>query len=91
MVVVVCFLYSNIVSYSQDNIKNFDNSQPISKGGQFPQVGSNDSIPKGTPQIYIPETSHDFGSIMQGSKISHTFKVYNKGDAPLKLIEAKGS
>ena len=43
----------------------------------------------GTPKIFFPETSHDFGSVAQGSKVSHTFVVRNTGDAPLKLIKAK--
>ena len=43
----------------------------------------------GAPKIFFPETSFDFGSIAQGSKVSHTFVVQNIGDAPLKLIDAK--
>ncbi|MDR1981026.1 MAG: DUF1573 domain-containing protein [Tannerellaceae bacterium] len=32
----------------------------------------------------IEETSYDFGEIKEaGEKVSHTFKVVNKGDAPL--------
>lgn len=43
------------------------------------------------PQIYFPEPLHDFGTVPRGSKVSHTFKVINNGNAPLKLIKAKGS
>ena len=43
----------------------------------------------GTPKIFFPDTSHDFGSVAQGSKVSYTFVVRNTGDAPLKLIKAK--
>jgi hypothetical protein len=45
----------------------------------------------GTPKIYFPETFYDFGSIPQGEKVTHTFVVKNIGDAPLKIISAKGS
>lgn len=51
---------------------------------------SSDSV-SGGPQIDFPETSYDFGTIAQGSKVSHTFIVRNVGDAPLRLIRAKGS
>ena len=43
------------------------------------------------PKITFPETEFDFGTISQQTKVSHTFKVKNTGDAPLTLIRAKGS
>lgn len=43
------------------------------------------------PQISFPEREFDFGTISQQSRVSHTFVVQNTGDAPLKLISAKGS
>lgn len=43
------------------------------------------------PLAQFPETLHDFGTIVQGEKVSHTFIVKNVGDEPLKLIKAKGS
>lgn len=45
----------------------------------------------GVPVIHFPEPLHDFGTIASGSKVSHHFKVVNTGDAPLRLIKAKGS
>jgi hypothetical protein len=45
----------------------------------------------GTPIISIPDDKFDFGIIAQGSKVSHKFIIKNIGDAPLKLIKAKGS
>jgi len=45
----------------------------------------------GAPQISFPEMAHDFGTITQGSKVSHKFVVRNIGDAPLRLIRAQGS
>ncbi len=41
------------------------------------------------PKIEFAETSYDFGTVLEKSSISHTFKVKNVGDAPLKLIRAK--
>lgn len=43
------------------------------------------------PKITFPETEFDFGTISQQTKVSHTFRVKNTGDAPLTLIRAKGS
>ena len=42
------------------------------------------------PRIFFPETVFDFGTIPEGSEVTHTFIVKNTGDAPLKLIKAKG-
>jgi hypothetical protein len=50
-----------------------------------------DTVGGGTPKIFFPDTSHDFGSVSQGSKVSYKFVVRNIGDAPLKLIKAKAS
>ncbi len=43
------------------------------------------------PVIFFPEPLHDFGTIATGAKVSHDFKVINKGDAPLRVTNAKGS
>jgi hypothetical protein len=43
------------------------------------------------PVIFFPEPIHDFGTIARGSRVSHNFMVKNNGDAPLRLIKAKGS
>jgi hypothetical protein len=45
----------------------------------------------GAAKIFFPEVDHDFGNVSRRSTLTHTFKVLNKGDAPLKLIKAKGS
>jgi len=45
----------------------------------------------GGPKILFPETTFDFGTVIQGETVSHTFAVRNTGDAPLTLIRAKGS
>ena len=43
------------------------------------------------PQIHFVEPEYDFGTIAQGSKVSHTFVVQNIGTAPLRLIKAQGT
>jgi hypothetical protein len=43
------------------------------------------------PKIHFPETVHNFGAIKQGDNAIHKFEVQNLGEAPLKLIRAKGT
>ena len=37
------------------------------------------------PHVIVPNLSHDFGSIEQGSKVVHQFTIRNTGTAPLTL------
>lgn len=69
--------------------------QTISTAGDIPmlaQASPGDSAqPAGGPRIFLPETEYNFGTVAQDAKVSHKFIVRNVGDAPLKLISAKGS
>lgn len=42
-------------------------------------------------QINFAEKNHDFGKIMQGNMVSHTFEFANTGEAPLVIMDAKAS
>lgn len=45
---------------------------------------SADGIKKSnTPEIQFEKQEHDFGKILQGEQVSHTFKFKNIGNAPL--------
>lgn len=55
------------------------------------QEDSEDAEVTGVPKILFPETSYNFGTIPQGSNVSHTFVFRNVGSAPLRIINAKGS
>ena len=57
-------------------VKNADHSVATDTGG---------------PSISFPESAFDFGTIPQGTKVSHTFAVRNTGNKPLKIIRAKSS
>lgn len=35
------------------------------------------------PQMIVPETRYDFGTITEGQEIRHDFAIENKGQAPL--------
>jgi hypothetical protein len=37
------------------------------------------------PRAVVPTTAHDFGTVLQGEKVSHRFEIQNEGDRPLTL------
>ena len=43
------------------------------------------------PVITFEESVHDFGTIARGTRVEHTFKFKNTGDAPLMIVNAKSS
>ena len=45
----------------------------------------------GAPVIFIPDSIFNFDTVSQNQPITHVFKVYNKGTAPLKLIQARAT
>lgn len=51
-----------------------------------------DAIPVGPlTTISFPETEFDFGDIMDGEKVNHTFTFTNTGTEPLVISKAQGS
>ncbi|MBM4396634.1 MAG: DUF1573 domain-containing protein [Deltaproteobacteria bacterium] len=44
----------------------------------------------GKPKIACDQAEHDYGTVAQGEQVTHTFKVRNAGDAPLKIESARG-
>jgi len=47
--------------------------------------------PGSQPKFTFTETSHDFGKITQGEKVSYSFKFKNTGGSDLVIDEAHGS
>jgi len=43
------------------------------------------------PKIYSPETEHSFGDIVEGTVVSHEFKIVNNGDEELYLIKVNST
>jgi uncharacterized protein DUF1573 len=39
----------------------------------------------GSPKAFAPVQSYDFGAVKKGEKVSHCFRLENRGSAPLKL------
>lgn len=44
-------------------------------------------VPKTGPQIAFKDLSHDFGDMIQGDKVTYTFKFTNSGTEPLLVSE----
>ena len=42
-----------------------------------------------TPDSFFPEDSFDFGKVVDGTQITHDFKVLNRGPAPLVVKRVK--
>ena len=42
-------------------------------------------LAKTPPKMALGETSHDFGTLMEGQPLSHTFVIENRGGEPLKI------
>lgn len=57
----------------------------VSCGGNAKPLNNEPSVasPKGTPLIEIAEDFFDFGSIVEGEIVVHTFKIANTGDGVL--------
>ncbi|WP_136514406.1 MULTISPECIES: DUF1573 domain-containing protein [Geomonas] len=43
------------------------------------------------PEVIVDQGSFNFGSVAQGRKVQHTFKVRNGGDAPLQIKKLEAS
>ncbi len=41
--------------------------------------------------LSVDKTAYDFGEVEQGAPVTATFTITNSGDAPLKLLNVKGS
>jgi len=47
---------------------------------------------KGTlksPSAYVPESRYEFGSVVEGTRLTHGFIVQNKGSVQLKIVRVK--
>lgn len=57
-----------------------------------PNAASAEQKPEGPlPVIAFEKTEHDFGTINEGEKVTHTYKFKNTGEAPLIIQSAQPS
>jgi hypothetical protein len=61
-------------------------AQPAPQEPEKPKT----EVPAGGPRIHYEQPTHDFGTVVDGAQVSHTFVVQNVGTEPLKLIKAVG-
>ena len=90
VVVLLAILVAWLVTNRQEQTLSLS-PQAEARAGQTEEIQQVDTNTTGAPKIEFPETIHDFGSVFQNVSISHTFKVKNVGNAPLRLIKAAAS
>lgn len=70
---------------------------PSGENKLSPDIVNNPSTANGeadsskVPEFYFAETSHHFGEIHEGEKVSYIFKFKNVGGSQLVITQAKGS
>jgi hypothetical protein len=89
--VLPLFLFMLVASCQQQDNKN-DNDEGVS-----PDLVSNPITAEGEkekvklPVMEFETTSHDFGTIVQGEKVAHTFKFKNIGGTDLIISDASAT
>lgn len=68
-----------------------DNASDKVKAENVESAAERDSKETVYPEITFEETEHDFGEIVKGTNVEHTFKFTNTGDAPLVITNASSS
>lgn len=41
------------------------------------------------PEAFLPESVFEFKPVVEGTEVAHAFAIYNRGDAPLKILDIK--
>jgi len=52
-------------------------------------VSTSAQVPQESPAISVPESTYDFGEIMEGGEVAHDFTVRNTGKAPLEINQVR--
>ena len=81
-----------LVTSCGDMAKKADVKEPFSTdlvtNSKTAEVGSEE---KGMPAFTFDKEEHDFGTLIDGEKVTYSFRFTNSGDAPLIISNAKGS
>jgi hypothetical protein len=64
--------------------------QTVRAAMDTPQTPSTTTqVPQESPSIKVPESTYDFGEIMEGGEVAHDFIVTNTGKAPLEINQVR--
>ena len=81
-----------LVSSCGDMAKKVDSNEKLSAdlvmNNKTAEVGV---VKEGMPAFTFEKEEHDFGILIDGEKVSYSFRFTNSGDAPLIISNAKGS
>lgn len=58
--------------------------------GLFPNLGHTATTDaKAGPKVYLTENIYEFQPAIEGTEVVHEFVLFNKGDAPLDILNVK--
>jgi len=93
---VLLFACGDVAKEVGDNTKTLTKKEEVK-----PSLSSNlvmndntsesSSEKSGMPEFNFEKELHDFGQLVDGEKVSYSFKFTNSGNAPLIISNAKGS
>ena len=78
---------NNSNSNSNDTVNSLLSSSLVMNSETGEKVSSQSPM----PEFNFEKDLHDFGQLIDGEKVSYSFKFTNSGDAPLIISNAKGS
>lgn len=79
------------ISCSNNNVSENTKSNVSTDLIQNPVTADGTNSNKGLPEIKFEKLEHDFGAIIDGEKVSYTYKFQNTGGSDLVITSARGS
>jgi outer membrane biosynthesis protein TonB len=77
---------------STDSARESLNTTPAATTAVNPNAPATPAVPAGPlTKVSFAESTHDYGTIMEGEKAEYTYVFTNTGDEPLIISNAKGS
>ncbi len=88
---LIALLLLSISIFSSCKNKNTENGQVSTDLVNNPATASGKNEEDNIPIMTIEQEIHDFGKIIEGEKVSYSFKFKNTGTSDLIISDAKGS
>ena len=89
---LIVILSLSILVSCGDMAKKVDGKQQLSTdlvtNSKTSEIGAEE---EGMPAFTFDKEEHDFGILIDGEKVTYSFRFTNSGDAPLIISNAKGS